>query len=52
MVVVLICDLLLAVRVTFPQLLIYHLLNLWGTNMKHDMKMFERQVCRTPRMLC
>lgn len=31
MVVVLICDLLLPVRVTFPQLLIDHLLNLWGT---------------------
>lgn len=31
MVVVLICDLLLPVGVTFPQLLVYHLLNLCDT---------------------
>lgn len=32
MVVVLISDLLLPVSVTFPQLLVYHLLNLWDTH--------------------
>lgn len=31
MVVVLVCDLLLPVGVTFPQLLVNHLLYLWGT---------------------